>query len=127
MLLNTTVMTVLLYLVILIVQLHNSISSIPINIGVLINTFDKNNDQSIEGQQLLQSFLIGLEEATSLLPDYHFQFALSSAYGHFHAASETLKLVEEAFNTDGIHSCISALPNVEAGVIINITINNYYH
>jgi len=86
--------------------------STPIYIGLLLNNFDVNHQQDIGGQQLLQSFLIALEEVdhfSNQYGDYHFEFILSNAHGHFDSAKETLALVQS-----GIRSVISALPNTEA-------------
>lgn len=108
-------LNILLILILLIFNyINNAISaSTPIKIGLLLNTFDSNQQSIIGGQQLLQSFLMGLEEVTNFAnqkgDDYHFEFIFFNAFGHYDSARKTLDLIGK-----GVHSVISALPNKEA-------------
>lgn len=90
-----------------------SFASTPIYIGLLVNTFNKNNSSSSDGQQELQAFLMGLEEL-NLGSNYHIKFVISNAYGHFDSAQATLNMVKNSFNGQRVHAIISALPDKES-------------
>ena len=92
--------------------------STPIYIGILVNTFNEDHTINKEGQQELQSFLMGLEDV-NLGSKYHFEFVLSNAHGHFDSAKETYTMVNSAFNGK-VHSVISALPNKESVITLQM-------
>ena len=92
--------------------------STPIHIGILVNTFDEDHTINEDGQQELQSFLMGLEDV-NLGPDYHFEFVLSNAHGQFDSAKETYDMVNSAFNGK-VHSVISAVPDKESLITLQM-------
>ena len=88
-------------------------ASTAIHIGLLVNTYNENHSSNEEGQQELQAFLMGLEEV-DLGANYHLEYVLSNAHGHFHSAQATLNMVQNAFNGNDVDVVISALPDIES-------------
>jgi hypothetical protein len=108
-----------LLLVLLLISIVNCTSlSTPIYIGILVNTFNEDHTINKDGQQELQSFLMGLDDV-NLGQDYHFEFVLSNAHGQFDSAKETYTMVNAAFNGK-VHSVISAVPDKESLITLQM-------